>query len=55
MIIKYIKSLYKPVPPKFYDKEGNEVKYLQYYPKTGMILIERNGKELIPVNGLDKI
>lgn len=41
--------------PKFFDSSGNEILYIKYYPKTGMILVERNGQELIPISGLRKV
>jgi len=51
MIIEYLKGIFSP---KFFDSNGKEVHYIKYFPKTGMILVERNGQELIPISGLRK-
>lgn len=52
MIIQYLKDKFKP---KFYNKTGELVEYLEYHKKEQMITIKTiNGIEKIPVLGLDK-
>lgn len=55
MIKKFIQNIFKKIPLRFYDQNGIEVNYLQFFEKEQMITIQtENGIEKIPVLGLDK-